>query len=111
MASPEALAKRRAGAIDRLRSIAGKLADEYGVAAPVFVQKASNDPDLARIIQMETVAGFLEDLSVIASDLKMRLEEAEQAVKAKDQEIARLTAAALTKAQQGKKPVSGNEVK
>jgi hypothetical protein len=58
MASEENKARRRALAGERLRTAVEALAGHFGT--PVPVPAAHKDPDLGRILEMESLAAFLQ---------------------------------------------------
>jgi hypothetical protein len=59
MASIRAVAIRKQNAIERLMMIAGDMALRAGIEPPV-VGKRNQDPELARVQDLEAVADFLE---------------------------------------------------
>jgi hypothetical protein len=99
MASPQAIALRRAQAIARLREAAGKLSELLGIEMPQIASKASQDPEIARIALVETVADFIEAAS-------SQSVQREQDARIQQAEVARLTKA-LASAQKPKKPAGG----
>lgn len=61
MASPKSVAIRRNEALDRLQAAAVALSERLGVAVP-DLRPANRDPDIARAMELEAVAGLLENI-------------------------------------------------
>ena len=61
MASATSIAIRRLEAIERLQTAAATLGERLGVDVP-DLRPAHRDPDIARAMEIEAVAGLLEDV-------------------------------------------------
>lgn len=59
MASAKSVAIRRNEALDRLQAAAATLGERLGVAVP-DLRPVHRDPDIARAMEIEAVAGLLE---------------------------------------------------
>lgn len=59
MATPASIAIRRQAAVTRLQTAAATLSKQLGVAAP-DLQSVHKDADIARAMELETLADFLE---------------------------------------------------
>lgn len=61
MASAKSVAIRRNEALDRLQAAAATLGERLGVAVP-DLRPVHRDPDIARAMEIEAVAGLLENV-------------------------------------------------